>query len=90
MVAGTACRRAFAEFGTLAEAAPTHSGGPRFLQALCEYELPIVSIVVPFFGLTKSILSILTGYPQRGTIMETIGKLLVWALVSVYSYSEDS
>ena len=29
--------------------------------------------VVPFFGLTKSILSFLKGYPQKGTTMETIG-----------------
>ena len=35
--------------------------------------LPIVSLVVPFFGLTKSILRILKGNPQKGTTMETIG-----------------
>ena len=35
--------------------------------------LPIVSIVVPFFGLTKSLLRILKGNPKKGTAMETIG-----------------
>ena len=37
--------------------------------------LPIVSIVVPFFALTDSILRILKGNPQNGTTMETIGNL---------------
>ena len=34
--------------------------------------LPIVSIVVPFVGLTKSILRILKGNPQKGSAMETV------------------
>ena len=29
------------------------------------WDLPIVSIVVPFFGLTKSILRILKGNPKK-------------------------
>ena len=35
----------------------------------CSQDLPIVSIVVPFSGLTKSILRI----PQKGLTMETLG-----------------
>ena len=38
--------------------------------------LPIVSIVVPFFGLTNFVLGILKGKPQKGTTMKTIGR--VW------------
>ena len=45
------------------------------------YKLPMVSIVVPFFGLTfgltKSILRIRKGNPQKGTTMETIGITIV-------------
>ena len=37
--------------------------------------LPIVSIVVPFVGLTNPISRILKRQPQKGTTMETIGKL---------------
>ena len=33
----------------------------------------IVSTVVPFFGLTNSILGILKGNPQKGTTRETVG-----------------
>ena len=35
--------------------------------------LPIVSIVAPFFGLANSILRILKGNPKKGTTMETFG-----------------
>ena len=38
--------------------------------------LPIVSIVVPVFGLTNFILRILKSNPQKGTTMETIGTIL--------------
>ena len=37
--------------------------------------LPIVSIVVLSFGLTKSILRILKGNPQKGATMETKGRV---------------
>ena len=40
--------------------------------------LPIVSIVVPFFGLSKYIVRILQGNPQKGTTMETIGRFRVF------------
>ena len=35
--------------------------------------VPIVSTVVPFFGLTHSIFRSLKGNPQKGTKMETFG-----------------
>ena len=38
--------------------------------------LPAVSIAVPFFGLTTSILRILKGNLKTGTTMETIGNFL--------------
>ena len=47
---------------------PLEASDPCFFQSL-----PIVSIVVPFFGLTNSILRILKGSPKKGTTMETIG-----------------
>ena len=37
-------------------------------------QLPIVSIVVPFFGLTSFMLRIRKRTPQKGTTMETIGE----------------
>ena len=39
------------------------------------HSLPIVSIVVPFFGFTKYIKDPIR-YPQKGTTMETIGRLI--------------
>ena len=43
---------------------------------ILETSIPIVSIVVPCFGLTSSILRILKGNLQKGTTMETIGSTL--------------
>ena len=42
--------------------------------------VPVVSIVVPFFGLTSSIFRILKGNPHKGATMETIGKFYVKGL----------
>ena len=49
--------------------------------------LPIVSIVVPFFGLTKSILRILKGNPEKRTTMEAIGRVsseVPWLGLPIY------
>ena len=40
-------------------------------------QVPVVSVVVPFFGLTSFILRILKGNPQKGTTMETKGSFRV-------------
>ena len=37
--------------------------------------LGVVSIVVPVFGLPNYILRILIRYPEKGTTMETIGRV---------------
>ena len=59
--------RAFGKGRSGARLRKTKSGSSR--------SLPIVSIVVPFFGLTNSILRILKGNPKKGTTMETTGNI---------------
>ena len=51
--------------------------------------LPVVSIVVPFFGLTYSILRILKGNPQKGTTMETVGKGSILLMIEILHYLKE-